>query len=829
MAKKTEKIEFSKKWKRILFLLIWLGAFSPVFAITLLIMSQSEDELPSIEVLENPPELLASVVLSDDGKTELGRYWKVNRSNVEYKDISPYVIDALISTEDERFHEHSGIDLRAIMRAAANMGSAGGASTITQQLAKLLFTLQERDKIAELRAAGQPVPPPPSGKIGRLMKRLDEKAKENIIALRLEERYTKEEIITMYLNQFDFLYNAVGIKNAARVYFNKTPAELNKAEAAMLVGMVKNPTLFNPYTYQIRNYRSKIAGWENKPESEVTAKEIKDRRAADSLRAHSRRNQALYQWLKNSERDNPSLTSKITREEFDKIKNENLPTDYQVVDHKEGLAPYFRESLRADLTKMFNEKNPDGSYKMHKADGKPYNVYSDGLKIYTTINADLQQYAEYALKRHLKEDLQPRFTKNNQRNRNYPFTNDIDKETVELLMNSGRKQSERYRKMKEAGIPNDQIIKSFEVPTQMSVFAWGGEIDTVMTPNDSIRYYKNLLHAGLLSIEPSTGFVKAWVGGADFKHFAFDHVKLGKRQVGSTIKPFVYATAMLMGKVKPCTKFVEGTSYCVDVFDENGQQAKQWCPEGDVPANPTVANGLALSNNPITVAVMSQMGGYSGPKTISKLLKGLDIELRPEDEVPSMCLGVMDLSLYQMVGAQAMFVNQGMFVRPSTVLRIEDRNGNVIYSAEPYVKEVLSSNVAFETLKMMKNVINHGTGGSLRSGSRKWGGFTMPIAGKTGTTQNNSDGWFMGLTPDLVTGVWVGAEDRAVRFRSMDWGQGARMALPIWGYYMQKAYANKKLNLSTEDFPEPVGYDPTQFSCDGGTTNNPPPDIELPF
>lgn len=829
MAKKAEKIEFSKKWKRILFVLIWLGAFSPVFAITILIMSQSEDELPSIEVLENPPELLASVVLADDGRTELGRYWTVNRSNVEYKDISPFVIDALISTEDERFHEHSGIDLRAILRAAANMGSAGGASTITQQLAKLLFTLQEREKIAELRAAGKPVPPPPSGKIGRLMKRLDEKAKENIIALRLEERYTKEEIITMYLNQFDFLYNAVGIKNAARVYFNKTAAELNKSEAAMLVGMVKNPTLFNPYTYQIRNYRSKISTWENKPESEVTEKEIKERRAADSTRAHSRRNQALYQWLKNSDRDNPSLSSKITREEFDKIKNENIETDYQVVDHKEGLAPYFRESLRADLSKLFSEKNPDGSYKLHKANGKPYNVYSDGLKIYTTINADLQQYAEAALKRHLKEDLQPRFTKNNKRNRNFPFTNDINKETVELLMNSGRKQSERYRKMKAAGIPNEEIIKSFEVPTQMSVFSWDGEIDTVLTPNDSIRYYKDLLHAGLLSIEPSTGFVKAWVGGADFKHFAFDHVKLGKRQVGSTIKPFVYATAMLMGKVKPCTKFVEGTSYCVDVFDENGQQAKQWCPEGDVPENPTVANGLALSNNPITVAVMSQMGGYSGPKTISKLLKGLDIELRPEDEVPSMCLGVMDLSLYQMVAAQAMFVNQGMFVRPSTVLRIEDRNGNVIYSAEPYVKEVLSSDVAYETLKMMKNVINRGTGGSLRSSSRKWGGFTMPIAGKTGTTQNNSDGWFMGLTPDLVTGVWVGAEDRAVRFRSMDWGQGARMALPIWGYYMQKAYANKKLNLSTDDFPEPIGYDPTKFGCDGGSTNDPPPDIELPF
>ncbi|MGB1518102.1 MAG: transglycosylase domain-containing protein [Crocinitomicaceae bacterium] len=661
MAKKKEISEFSKKSKRILYALIWLGAFSPVFLITSLFIFQSEDELPSIEVLENPPELLASVVLADDGRTELGRYWTVNRSSVDYKDISPFVIDALVSTEDERFHEHAGIDFRALLRAVVNLGSAGGASTISQQLAKLLFTLQERENIAELRAQGKPVPPSPRGKIGRLMKRVKEKIKENIIALRLEERYTKEEIITMYLNQFDFIYNAVGIKNASRVYFNKTPLELDKSEAAMLVGMVKNPDLYNPYTYQIRNYRSKIAGWEDKPESEVTDLEIRSRKTKDSLRAHNRRNQALYQWLKNSERGNPGLISKISREEYDEFKNKHLDIDYQRVDHKEGLAPYFRESLRADLKKLFNEKNEDGTFKIKKSDGSKYNVYSDGLKIYTTINADLQQYAEYALKRHLREGLQDKFTKNNRRNRNFPFTNDIGTETVELLMNSGRKQSDRYRNMKAGGISNETIIKSFEVPTPMKVFSWKGEIDTVMTPNDSIRYYKNLLHAGLISIEPSTGFVKAWVGGADFKHFAFDHVKLGKRQVGSTIKPIVYATAMEMRKVKPCTKFVEGTSYCVDVYDKNGQQAKQWCPEGDINRNdgsaPTVSWGLRNSNNPVTVAVMSQMGGYAGPMTISKILKGLDIELRPEDEVPSMCLGIMDLSLFQMIGAQAMFVN----------------------------------------------------------------------------------------------------------------------------------------------------------------------------
>ena len=474
MAKKKEISEFSKKSKRILYALIWLGAFSPVFLITSLFIFQSEDELPSIEVLENPPELLASVVLADDGRTELGRYWTVNRSSVDYKDISPFVIDALVSTEDERFHEHAGIDFRALLRAVVNLGSAGGASTISQQLAKLLFTLQERENIAELRAQGKPVPPSPRGKIGRLMKRVKEKIKENIIALRLEERYTKEEIITMYLNQFDFIYNAVGIKNASRVYFNKTPLELDKSEAAMLVGMVKNPDLYNPYTYQIRNYRSKIAGWEDKPESEVTDLEIRSRKTKDSLRAHNRRNQALYQWLKNSERGNPGLISKISREEYDEFKNKHLDIDYQRVDHKEGLAPYFRESLRADLKKLFNEKNEDGTFKIQKSDGSKYNVYSDGLKIYTTINADLQQYAEYALKRHLREGLQDKFTKNNRRNRNFPFTNDIGTETVELLMNSGRKQSDRYRNMKAGGISNETIIKSFEVPTPMKVFSWKG-------------------------------------------------------------------------------------------------------------------------------------------------------------------------------------------------------------------------------------------------------------------------------------------------------------------------------------------------------------------
>lgn len=815
---KKNKTSFTQRTKRLLTVLLWLGAFSPVLVIVLLFTTQNEEELPSVEMLENPPELLASVVYADDGKTELGRYWSVNRTTVHYQDISPYVFDALIATEDERFLEHSGVDFRALGRAITKMGSAGGASTITQQLAKLLFTLQERERLAQLKAEGKDVPEGPSG----IMKRVNEKVKENIIAVRLEERYTKEEIITMYLNQFDFLYNAVGIENAAKVYFNKKPIDLTKNEAAMLVGMCKNPSLYNPHTYQIKDYRNAAAKNFNVPAEQVTHQQIQSMREADSLRAVQRKNQVLYQWLRNSKKKNEALSSFLDQTEYDSLAQQPVKVDYQVVDHKEGLAPYFRESLRSELTALFKQKDENGNYLYKNEDGQPYNIYKDGLKIYTTINVSLQKYAEDALVRHLREDLQPQFDKNNARVKRFPFADhyEVTDERIERIMQRARQNSDRYTKLKEQGISKKEIEASFERPVPMSVFSWNGPIDTILSPNDSIRYYKSLLRAGLISIEPSTGFVKAWVGGADFNSFAFDHVKQSKRQVGSTIKPFVYATAMAMGVVKPCTKFETGTSYCVDVYGANGNLNERWCPRGDVPKNATVANGLAISSNPITVAVMSKMGGYSGPKTISKLLRDVQIDLRPEDEVPSMCLGIMDLSLFEIVGAQAMFVNQGIYVEPSTVLRIEDRNGNVIYSAEPYSKEVLNSGVAYTTLEMMKGVVQFGTGGSLRS-TRKWGGITAPTAGKTGTTQNNADGWFMGLTPDLVTGVWVGAEDRDVRFRSMDWGQGARMALPIYGYYMQKVYKDNTLSISQEDFEIPIGYDPTLFRCDDENTEGP--------
>ena len=815
--RKETKVTFSEEGKKKMTYTFWGAAMLPFLIVSFLFLFQSEDDLPPVEMLDNPPELLASVVFADDGETELGRYWKVNRTSVEYREISPFVTDALISTEDERFIEHSGVDFKALGRAIVNVGGAGGASTISQQLAKLLFTLQQREREEQARANGESIGGNSGGRVGRMFRRLNEKVRENIIATRLEKRFTKEEIITMYLNQFDFLYNAVGIENAAKVYFNKKPINLTREEAAMLVGMCKNPSLFNPYSHKIKNYRRSIAADKEIALDAVTEVEIAESRAADSLRAVSRRNQVLFQWLKNSNSNNEALRNKLTQEDFDLLKVKPLIIDYQVVDHKQGMAPYFRENVRKELTALFKEKNTDGSWKYKRQDGTTYDIYRDGLKIYTTIDANLQKYAEEAVERHLKDELQKAFDQNNRNLRNYPFTNSINDTEAESIMNSARKNSPRYSTLKAQGLSESEISSNFNTAIQMRVFSWKGESDTTMSPNDSIRYYKSFLHAGLISIEPQTGFVKAWVGGANFNHFAFDHVKQGRRQVGSTIKPFVYGTAIAMGVVKPCTQFAN-TAYCVDLQNADGDVDGRWCPRnagGSDAGVVTAETGLAMSMNNITVGVMSKMGGYAGPKTISKLLKQMDINMRPEDEVPAMCLGIMDLSLFELVGAQTIFANNGIYNRPTTILRIEDRNGNVIYNAKPYSKEVLNENVAYETLKMMKQVVTRGTAGSLRSG-RSWGNILAPTAGKTGTTQSNADGWFVGLTPELVTGVWVGAEDRSVRFKTMEWGQGGRMALPIYGYYMQKVYKDPVIALSTTDFAQPESYDPQMFSCSGG-------------
>lgn len=824
--KKTPNVKFGKKMRWLLIILMWVIGLVPLFGILYLRYGAMDaDLLPSEAILENQEELLATTVFAADGTTELGKYWKINRTSVSYNKISPYVTSALIATEDERFGKHSGIDAKAVGRALYAMGEAGGASTISQQLAKLIFTLQQREDKRMAKLEGLELEATQEEKNIRKMsgveRRVYEKVKENVIALRLERRYTKKEIITMYLNQFDFLYNAVGISSASRVYFNKRPIDLKAEEAAILVGMCKNPGLYNPFAFRSRNYRELIASNQNLNPENVPDSQVAEQRASDSLRAVSRRNTVLYKWYENSEKGNSFLTATITKAEYDSLKQLPIVTDYQSVDHKEGMAPYFRESLRNKVRNVLSEKDKNGNYKYQKPNGNPYNLYEDGLKIYTTLNAHIQKHAERALKRHLKDNLQEPFNANNRRMRSFPFDSKIESNIVENLMNAAIKRSIRYRKARAAGVEESKRFAAFDKPVEMRIFSWEGEIDTVMTPRDSIRYYKNIMRAGLVSIEPQTGFIKAWVGGPNINHFAYDHVRQGKRQVGSTIKPFIYSAGMRFGVITSC-KTTPNIEYCVDVQQgSDPDEMTSWCPKNagvDMDGEPiTFGMGLAKSMNNITVAVMAKMGGTAGPRAVAKLMRDLNIDIRDEDIVPAMCLGVMDLSLLELVGAQAAFVNKGIYNKPTSLLRIEDRNGNVIYENNPESKEVMSEELAFGTLDLMRQVVTNGTGASLRGTWREWGGITHPTAGKTGTTQNNSDGWFMGLTPDLVTGVWVGAEDMAVRFRSMQWGQGARMALPIYGYMMQEVYKDPNIFISTDEFEVPLGYENSVYNC----KNNP--------
>lgn len=833
MAQKTSNKTsvFNEKQHKRATIAYWLFATFPIYFIAFLILFQSEDDLPPVAMLDNPPELLASVVLADDGETELGKYWKINRTSVKYKEISSNVTDALIATEDQRFEDHSGVDFKAIGRAIFSLGGSGGASTISQQLAKQLFTIRKQERQEMALAMGQEIDVVPSSSLGRKWQRLNEKAQENIIATRLEKRYTKEEIITMYLNQFDFLYNAVGIANASKVYFNKKPAQLSKEEAAMLVGMCKNPTLYNPYTFKIKNYRQKIATNKGVSPESVSSAEVAEARAKDSTRAIERRNQVLYQWLKNSDDDNEALRHKLTRAEYDVLIKKPIVVDYQEVDHKTGSAPYFREQLRQDIKAIFSEKNPDGSLKHKREDGMPYDIYSDGLKIYTTINANMQQYAEEAMERHLKETLQPEFDRNNRGLKNWPFSSQIKDQEVKKYLNDCMLRTNRWINMSNAGYTEQDILNSFNEPTEMRVFSWKGDIDTIMKPIDSIRYYNSFLQSGLISIEPSTGFVKAWVGGANFQHFAYDHVRQGKRQVGSTIKPFVYGAGITMKVVQP-GMVIPNINYCVDLFDPSGNPDGQWCPGNSDGSGKggtvSIKKGLALSMNNVAVYVMKQMGATAGPQSVAKLMRDMDIDLADRDIVPAMCLGSMSLSLYELVAAQATFVNKGIYNRPTTILRIEDRAGNVIYSAKNYQKEAINEIVAYTVLKMMKGVVEGGTGSRLRGGA-SYAGIRYPTAGKTGTTQDNSDGWFVGLTPDLATGVWVGAESRSVRFRSTLLGQGANTSLPIYGYYMNKVYKDPKIPISTRDFESPRGYDDSVFTLTGEEIPEPSADtLDVP-
>lgn len=717
--------------------------------------------MPPVEDLENPNYKFATQVFSADGKT-LGTYSysKENRVYVGYQDLSPHIINALIATEDVRFAEHSGIDVKALFRAVVKRGllfqkNAGGGSTITQQLSKQLYS--------------------PSA--DNVMERLFQKPIEWVIAVKLERYYTKEEILTMYLNKFDFLNNAVGIKTAAFTYFGCEPKDLKIEEAATLVGMCKNPSLYNPVRY--------------------------------NERSRGRRNVVLDQMRK---------AGYITEAERDSLQALPLKLKYNRVDHKEGLATYFREYLRGVLTAKKPDKANYRGWQMQKyyedsldwennplfgwcekntkKDGTKYNLYTDGLKIYTTLDSRMQQYAEDAVTEHLKE-LQGYFFKEKKGAKKAPYTFRLTQEQVDEILGRAMRLSDRYRIMKKAGATEAEIKKAFDTPEEMSVFSWEGEKDTIMTPMDSIRYYKFFLRAGFMSMDPRSGHVKAYVGGPNYHYFQYDMAMVGRRQVGSTIKPFLYTLAMENG-FSPCDE-VRHVEYTL--IDENG---KPWTPRnankkliGDMV---TVKWGLANSDNWITAYLMSKLNPYN----LKRLIHTFGV--RNRDIVPSvsLCLGPCEISVGEMVSAYTAFPNKGIRVAPLFVTRIEDNDGNVLATFAPEMQEVISVSSAYKMLVMLRAVVNEGTGGRVRRL-----GVKADMGGKTGTTNYNADGWFMGFTPSLVSGCWVGGEDRDIHFDTMLHGQGASMALPIWTKYMVKVLGDKSLGYDeNETFQLPEGYDP---------------------
>ncbi|MEG1616195.1 MAG: transglycosylase domain-containing protein [Bacteroidales bacterium] len=718
--------------------------------------------MPPIEELENPKNKYATVVYSADN-VELGRFTqsKENRVFSTYNQLSPHLVQALIATEDIRFSEHSGIDVKALFRAVVKtviMGqkNAGGGSTITQQLAKQLYS-PGADNIIE-RALQKPI--------------------EWVIAVELERLYTKEEIINMYFNKFDFNYNAVGIRTAANVYFGKTPADLNIEEAATLVGMCKNPSLFNPLR---RNEKTKL-----------------------------RRNVVLEQMQK---------ANYLTKAQVDSLKQLPLTLSFHKADHKEGLAPYLREYLRSVMRakkpvrknyaswqgQKFQEdsiaweNNPLFGWcnKNLKPDGTPYDLTADGLKIYTSIDSRMQRYAEDAVTDHLSKTLQPQFFKEKKGKSSAPFSKDLTKEEVDASMKRTMRQSERYRVLRNAGKSEAEILKSFNTPVDMQVFTWNGMKDTVMSPMDSIRYQKYFLRAGFMAMDPKTGYVKAYVGGPDFSNFQYDMVTAGRRQVGSTIKPFLYTLAMEEGRT-PCDMELNEQPHLVD---ENGIP---WEPRNVSKARVgemvTLRWGLTNSNNWISARVMNKLSPYS----FVRLLHSFGVR-NHIDPVISICLGPSEVSVEEMVTGYTAFPNKGIRIDPLYVTRIEDNNGNIIANFTPQMHEVFSESTYFKMLPMLRDVIDFGTGGRIR---RNYG-LTAPMGGKTGTTNNNSDGWFMAFTPSLVSGVWVGGEERAIRFDNMQQGQGASMALPIYGEFMKKVYADPSLPYSqTEEFDMANEVDP---------------------
>ena len=697
--------------------------------------------MPDLQQLENPRTNLATQIISSDDAI-LGKYYfDDNRTPIIFDEIPTHTIQALIATEDERFYEHSGIDWRGTLRAFAFLGKRGGASTISQQLARQIFVgVRSRN----------------------LLKTVLQKAQEWVIAIQLEKRYTKKEILTMYLNKYDFGYQADGIRSAAKIFFNKTSKELSIEESATLVGMLKNSSLFNPI---------------RRPE-----------------RVKKRRNIVFQQMLRNK---------LLSIEEVDSLSKLPLKITYTPESHREGLATYFRAYLKDFMDDWINE-NP-------KPDGSKHNLYRDGLRIYTTIDSRIQQLAEDAVIGHMK-NLQKEFFLQNteEENPTAPFLDLRDGE-IDTLLQRTAYRSERWRKMKLAGVSDEEILSSFDREVPMRVFSWKGEIDTIMTPMDSIRYYKHFLRASLMSMEPQTGHVKAWVGGYNYKHFQYDQVKQGRRQIGSTFKPFLYATAIDQLKLSPCDSLPDAL-YCIEPRKHGNLNA--WCPKnsGDKYGKTrTLKNALANSVNTVSARLMDLVG----PRPVINLARKMGVtSYLPA--VPSIALGTPDISLFEMVGAYSSFANQGIYVKPVMITRIEDKNGRSLYDVQPVTRDVLSEEAAYVTVNLMQGVTQSGSGARLRhAGLEKTNYiyekvvtgypfiFENPIAGKTGTTQNQSDGWFMGMVPNLATGVWVGGEDRSIHFKEIGFGQGATMALPIWGNFMRSLYENPNFGISMEDFTAP--------------------------
>lgn len=745
---------------------LWVLLAVTLLVIIILFVSISKGwigYMPPVEELENPNYKFATELFSEDGKV-LGTwsYSKENRVYVGYNDLSPNIINALIATEDVRFAKHSGVDAKALVRAVVKRGllfqkNAGGGSTLSQQLAKQLFT----EDVAK-----------------NTLQRLFQKPIEWVIAVKLERYYTKEEILTMYLNKFDFLNNAVGIKTAAYTYFGCEPKDLKIEEAATLVGMCKNPSLYNPVRF--------------------------------NERSRDRRNIVLMQMYK---------ADYITEAECDSLQKLPLKLKYNKVDHKEGLATYLREYLRGVMTAPKPERGNYRGWQMqkyyedslswetnplygwcqknHKKDGTPYNIYTDGLKIYTTINSRMQQYAEEAVKEHLGEYLQPLFFKEKKDRKKAPFSNMLSQKQVDEILDKAMKQSDRYNIMKEAGASEAEIRKAFNTPQEMSVFSWTGEKDTIMTPMDSIRYYKHFLRTGFMSMDPMSGYVKAYVGGPNYVYFQYDMAMVGRRQVGSTIKPYLYTLAMING-FSPCDQVhhVEQT-----LHDENG---RAWSPRN---ANNrrygemvTLKWGLANSDNWISAYLMGKLNPYE----LVRLIHNFGVRNKDIQPTVSLCLGPCEISVGEMVSAYTAFANKGIRVAPLFVSRIEDSEGNIISAFSPQMSEVISVTSTYKMLVMLRAVINEGTGGRVRRY-----GITADMGGKTGTTNRNSDGWFIGFTPSLVSGCWVGGEERDIHFDTMTYGQGASLALPIWAKYMKKVYDDTSLGYSQQErFKMPEGFDP---------------------